>query len=227
MVAAVATVTVWLPLAWVSTVIEAPLTAVTSPVTKAAFAWPLGRGVVPGRGLKPGRGLAPGPGLGPKLRVAHPVDVFGEMSTVVAVTAPVVPFWPVAKMHAPRVMSARVAIEVLVNVVAVVYMTVMSPLGPVRMRVCPLICTNWPEAPLRNPLPAPGLGVLELLEALAAAPHAANTNAPAAATATAGIARFIVLPSYWWNVRIIRIIRIIGLGALRSAPTWQPSALDR
>jgi hypothetical protein len=103
-------------------------------------------------------------------------------------------------MHVPRVISARVANEVLVNVVVVVNETVMSPLGPVRMRVCPVICTSWPDAPLRNALPVPGLGEPELREALAVAPQAARTNTVAATTI--GIERFMVLPSYSCNWRV-------------------------
>ena len=135
MVAAVATVTVWLPLAWVSMVTDVPLTVVTSPLTNAAFGWPLGLG----RGVASGRGLAPGAGLGAKARAAHPVAVFGEILTLVAVTAPDASFRPVVTMHVPRVMSARVATEVLVKVVVLVKVTLMSPLGPVRMSVCPVI----------------------------------------------------------------------------------------
>ena len=39
-------------------------------------------------------------------------------------------------------MSARVPTEVLVNIVVFVNVTMMSPLGPVTMSVCPLICTS-------------------------------------------------------------------------------------
>jgi hypothetical protein len=113
MVAADATVIFSLPLATVSTVTETPLTAVTSPVTKVWF----GRGVALGRGVGLGRGLAPGTGLGAKLRAAHPAAVFGEMLTLVAVTTPDASFTPLAKMHVPRSMSARLATEDLMNVV--------------------------------------------------------------------------------------------------------------
>src|ERR1700730_3733834 len=133
MVSADATLMVWLTFVSVSTVTEVPLTAVTSPLTAAPF----GRGVASGRGLALGRGLAPGFGLGTKGR-AQPVAAIGAMRTLVAVSAPAASFWPLAVMHVPRVMSARVAVEDLVNVVAVVDVPPMSPFGPVKMRVCPL-----------------------------------------------------------------------------------------
>jgi hypothetical protein len=116
MVAADATVILWLPLASVSTVTETPLTAMTSPLTNVPF----GRGVALGFAVGLGRGLAPGAGLGAKLRAAQPVAVFGEMFTMVAVTTPDESFTPLATMHVPAAMSARVASEDLVNVVLVV-----------------------------------------------------------------------------------------------------------
>src|ERR1700730_1073290 len=133
MVAADATLMVWLSFVSVSTVTDVPLTAVPSPLTTAPF----GRGVAAGRGLALGRGLAAGFGLGTKGR-AQTAAALGARRRLVAVSAPAVSFWPLAVMHVPRVMSARVAVEVLVNVVAVVYVTTMSPFGPVKMRVCPL-----------------------------------------------------------------------------------------
>jgi hypothetical protein len=66
----------------------------------------------------------------------HPADDFGERRTLVAVIAPVVAsFWPVATTHVPVVMSAKDATDVLAKEVLVVYVTVVSPLGPVNIRV--------------------------------------------------------------------------------------------
>jgi len=61
---------------------------------------------------------------------------------VVAVNMPAASFCPEATMHAPGTMSARTAVDVRLNVVLVVNVTVMSPLAPVRINVCPLICTS-------------------------------------------------------------------------------------
>jgi len=116
MVAAEATDIVSVPVV-VLTVIDGPLTAATSPLTNAAFAAALGRAVGLGRGVAPGAGVAPGPAFGPT-RAAQPVAAFGEICTVVTVTAPPASFWPAAKMHVPRTISASVPSEVLVNVVA-------------------------------------------------------------------------------------------------------------
>jgi hypothetical protein len=79
------------------------------------------------------------PGLGATFLAAHPVPAFGEMLTAVAVIMPEASLTPLAKMQVPRVMSASPAIEVLVNVVEVVKVTVVSPFGPVRISVWPLI----------------------------------------------------------------------------------------
>jgi hypothetical protein len=49
---------------------------------------------------------------------------------------------PVAIRHAPGTMSASTAADVRLNVVLVVNVTVLSPPVPVRINVCPLICTS-------------------------------------------------------------------------------------
>jgi hypothetical protein len=51
-------------------------------------------------------------------------------------------FCPVAIRQAPGTMSASTAADVRLNVVLVVYVTVLSPPVPVRINVCPLICTS-------------------------------------------------------------------------------------
>src|ERR1700692_4553202 len=51
-------------------------------------------------------------------------------------------------MQTPGTMSASTAVDVRVKVVVLERVTVRSPVGPVRMSDCPLICTSWPEAPL-------------------------------------------------------------------------------
>jgi hypothetical protein len=55
---------------------------------------------------------------------------------------PAASFCPVATMHAPGTTSASTAVDVRLNVVVVVNVTVMSPVAPVRINVCPLICTS-------------------------------------------------------------------------------------
>jgi hypothetical protein len=77
------------------------------------------------------------------------VEDFGDSRTVDAVKTPAASFWPVATRQRPGTISASTAIDVREKVVAVVNVTVMSPLAPVRMSVCPLICTSWPAAPPR------------------------------------------------------------------------------
>jgi hypothetical protein len=74
-------------------------------------------------------------------------------------------------------MSASTAVDVRVKVVVLESVTVRSPVGPVRIRVCPLICTSWPAAPLRNwaAPPRPGVGELEDALAVGALPQAAAT----------------------------------------------------
>ena len=117
--------------------------------------------------------------MGPtRAAAAQPAAGLGERRTVVAVSMPVESFWPVARMQSPGTMSASTAVDVWVKVVVLETVTVRSPLGPVRIRVCPLICTSWPAAPLRNCAP-PRCGVGELdepLEAVAALPHAVATK---------------------------------------------------
>jgi len=107
--------------------------------------------------------------------VVQPREFLGASRTDVAVISPDESFAPVAKMHSPAVMSARVAVDILVIVVVVVYVTVTSPLAPVRMSVLPLICTNWPEAPPRGARAMPGLGDA-VFPALAELPQAARTK---------------------------------------------------
>src|ERR1700682_5374897 len=110
-------------------------------MTNAAVGWPLGvgRGVAPAGGVAPARGFPPGANP-PEV---HSADDFGERRTLVPVTAPVVAsLRPVASTHVPVVTSASVATDVFAKEVLVVYMPVLSPLGPVRMRVWPLICTS-------------------------------------------------------------------------------------
>lgn len=51
-------------------------------------------------------------------------------------------FCPVATMHAPGTMSASTAVDVRLNMVLVLNVTVTSPPVPVRINVCPLICTS-------------------------------------------------------------------------------------
>jgi hypothetical protein len=99
----------------VSTVTDVPLAAVTSPLTAARFARPLGvgRGEGLGRGEALGRGVVAVPGGGPNV-TAHPAAGFGATRTVVAVIAPAAFLVPVATMQVPTVMSARAAIEVFV-----------------------------------------------------------------------------------------------------------------
>jgi hypothetical protein len=107
-----------------------PLTADTSPITKAALGCPLGVG----RGVAAARGVPLGAPPGANPPAVHPADDFGERRTLVAVIAPVVAsFRPVATTHVPVVMSAKLATDVLANDVLVVKVTVASPLGPVRM----------------------------------------------------------------------------------------------
>jgi hypothetical protein len=98
---------------------------------------------------------------------------------VVAVNKPAASFWPEARMQSPGTMSASTAVDVRMNVVVLETVTVRSPVGPVRIKDCPLICTSWPDAPLRNcPPPRCGLGELDApLEAVAALPHAVATTA--------------------------------------------------
>ena len=108
---------------------------------------------------------------------AHPAAGFGERRTVVAVSRPVESFWPVATIQTPGTMSASTAVEVRVKVVVLEKVTVRSPVGPVRIKVCPFTCTSWPAAPLRSWAP-PRCGVGELdapLEAVAALPQAVAT----------------------------------------------------
>src|SRR5579864_8607449 len=119
---------VWLPLAVVRMVTDVPLAAVTSPATMARLAGPLGVGL--GEGL--GRGVAPAPGGGAKLAL-QPAAGLGARRTAVAVTAPLASLVPVATMQVPGVMSASVAVEVLVIGVVAEKVTVVSPFGPVMM----------------------------------------------------------------------------------------------
>lgn len=79
---------VWLMLVGDSTVIEVPLTAVTSPLTMLKFACPLGVGL----GLGLGRGLAPAAGPVVNPPAVHPAAPLGARRTVVAVMSPVVSF---------------------------------------------------------------------------------------------------------------------------------------
>src|SRR6266568_329937 len=112
-VATVGTISIWLAPAVVFTVIEVPLTAVTSPVkTVRLFGWPLGEGR--GLPLGEGRGLPPASGLNPPPGAAHPLALFGESRTVVAVIEPLESLGPIATMHTPAVMSARDAVEAFV-----------------------------------------------------------------------------------------------------------------
>ncbi|HXM72889.1 MAG TPA: hypothetical protein VN940_06665 [Candidatus Dormibacteraeota bacterium] len=178
-VAVVGTVIVWLPLAAVRTVIEMPVAAVTSPLTKAIAGCPDGVGL----------GEAPGAGFGPNWPAPQPVEAFGDRRTVIAVNAPAESFWPVATTQRPGTMSASTAVDVRVKVVVPLNVTLMSPLAPVRIRVCPLICTSWPAAPLRNWAPPVGVGEADELAAVAALPQAA-TQTPAAMASTK-IMRFI------------------------------------
>jgi hypothetical protein len=55
---------------------------------------------------------------------------------------PAASFCPVATIHAPGTTSASTALDVRLNVVVAVNVTVMSPVAPVRINVCPLICTS-------------------------------------------------------------------------------------
>jgi hypothetical protein len=66
----------------------------------------------------------------------------GESRTVDAVSIPAESFCPDATMHAPGTMSASTAMDVRLKVVLEVKVTVVSPPVPVRMSVCPLICTS-------------------------------------------------------------------------------------
>jgi hypothetical protein len=101
---------VWLPVVAVSTVIEMPLAAVTSPVTKAMGGRPEGVGL----GEAPGTGE----GIGPiRPAAAQPAAGLGERRTVVAVSAPAESFCPVATMQTPGTMSASTAVDVRVKVV--------------------------------------------------------------------------------------------------------------
>jgi hypothetical protein len=129
--AVVGTVIIWLPPAALSTVIEVPLAAVTSPLAKAAAGWPDGAGL----GEAPGAGDA----FGPNWPAPQPVEIFGERRTVMAVSAPLESFWPVATTQRPGTMSASTAVDVRVKVVVPLKVTVMSPLAAVRISVCPLI----------------------------------------------------------------------------------------
>jgi hypothetical protein len=132
--AVVGTVIVWLPEVAVTTVIEVPVADWTSPPTKAIAGWA-------GWSDGEGRGLAPA-GFGPNWPAPQPDAVFGDRRTVDAVKVPLESFCPLAMMQAPGTTSASTAVEVLLNVVLVVNVTVMSPVGPVRIRVWPLICTS-------------------------------------------------------------------------------------
>jgi hypothetical protein len=89
-------------------------------------------------------------------------------------------------MQSPGTMSASTAVDVCVKVVVLETVTVRSPFGPVRINVCPLICTSWPDAPLRNwAPPRGGLGELDApLEAVAALPQAVATTPSAKAINT-------------------------------------------
>jgi len=102
------------PVASVS-VTHVPLTDFTCPRAAVNPAAPaggekLGRGVAPGRGLN----VPPPP---PNPAVAHEPLTGALRSTVVAVSAPVASLVPVAVMHIPEVMSARVPVLVCVIVV--------------------------------------------------------------------------------------------------------------
>jgi hypothetical protein len=92
-----------------------------------------------GLGEAPGAGDAFGPNWPP---APHPDEVFGERRTVVAVNVPAESFCPLATRHWPGTMSASSATDVLVNVVLSLKVTVMSPVVPVRIKVCPLIWTS-------------------------------------------------------------------------------------
>jgi hypothetical protein len=110
--AVVGTVMVWLPDVVVSTVIEMPAAAVTSPLTNAIGGSPEGVGL----GLAPAGGDAFGP-IRPA--AAQPAAGLGDRRTVVAVNAPAASFCPVATMHTPGTMSASTAVDVRVKVVVV------------------------------------------------------------------------------------------------------------
>jgi hypothetical protein len=129
-VAVVGTVIVWLPEPAASTVIEVPLAVVTSPAANA---------IAGCAGWSEGRGEAPAPGFGPGWPAPQPDAVFGDRRTVDAVSVPAESFCPVATRHAPGTMSTSTAVAVRLNVVLDVYVTVTSPLAPVRINVCPLI----------------------------------------------------------------------------------------
>jgi hypothetical protein len=178
---------VWLPDAVVSTVIAIPAAPVTSPLTKAIAGWPDGVGL----GEAPTGGDAFGPN---GVLAAQPDESFGERRTVVAVNAPLESFCPVATMQTPGTMSASTAVDVRVNVVVPEMVTVRSPLGPVRMRVCPFTWTSWPDAPLlRKAAPPPRVGLGEAVAELAVAvlPQAAVTIPMAKAPTT--IMRFMLI----------------------------------
>ena len=75
--------------------------------------------------------------------------------TDVAVSVPVASLLPVAVMHIPGVMSARVPVLVCVIVVVGAYVTVESPVLLLRISVDPLIWTSWPKAAFRANPPRP------------------------------------------------------------------------
>src|SRR5207253_9051215 len=103
--AVVGTATVWVPPPVTFTVTVVPLTLATWPRTNVKLAGGLGRGPF-GLPLAPGLGERLGFGLAPRAAgVQVPfISCFGVSVTVVAVTAPVASFWPVAVIQVPEPM---------------------------------------------------------------------------------------------------------------------------
>jgi hypothetical protein len=126
------------PVASVS-VTDVPVTDLTWPRAAVKPAAPAG-------GEKVGRGVAPGLNDGrvplPNPAVAHDPLTGALRMTLVAVSVPVASLVPVAVMHIPGVMFASVPVLVCVIVVVVAYVTVESPLVPLRISVVPLIWTS-------------------------------------------------------------------------------------
>ena len=133
------------------------------------------------------RRAEPGDGARPLDRRARRTDV--------AVSVPVASLLPVAVMHIPGVMFARVPVLVWVIVVVGAYVTVESPVAPLRISVTPLIWTSWPKAAFRaNPPRPPADGDADGLEPpLAAAPPQAAMPSAAMPPMAPRRARFMTL----------------------------------
>jgi|ERR1039458_2184277 hypothetical protein len=125
------------PDAWIS-VTDVPVTDLTWPRVAVNPAAPAG-GEKLGRGVAPGRGLNVPP---PNPAVTQEPLTAAARLTDVAVSVPAASLVPVAVMQVPGVISARVPVLVCVMVVVDAYVTVESPVLPLRISVDPLIWTS-------------------------------------------------------------------------------------